>query len=141
MTDPGTAGSNVEKPAKFSHLDSGDLVKFLAGLKTNNNKAWFEARRSEFERLREQFFNVLDDVILASGPSFAPEISDTDPRKCMFLILPHTRFSADKSPYKTNFRSLAARDKGKDVRAGYYIHIGADDRLMAGARVSQLPSK
>lgn len=122
-----------------SHLDTGNLVKFLASLRKNNNKEWFETHRSEFDRLRSQFLDLLGEVISASSASFAPEIEDVDPKKCMFRIFRDTRFSSDKSPYKTNFGALLPVTKSKEVRAGYYIHIGADNRLMAGACVHPLP--
>jgi uncharacterized protein (TIGR02453 family) len=123
-----------------SHLDTANLVTFLAGLKKNNHKAWFESHKSEFESLRSQFISIVGDVISESAKSFAPEIANVDPKKCMFRIYRDTRFAADKSPYKTNFGALIPIVKGKDVRVGYYLHIGADNRLMAGACTHPLPS-
>lgn len=122
-----------------SRLDTINLVKFLAGLKKNNNKAWFESHRDEYQHLREQFLETISDVVTTSAAGFAPEIENLDPKKCTFRIFRDTRFAADKSPYKTNFGALLPIAKGQDFRAGYYIHIGADNRMMAGTCTHPLP--
>lgn len=123
-----------------SPLDIRDLVIFLEGLMQNNNKVWFEAHRPEYDRLRRQFLDMLDSIISQSASSFAPEFADIDPKRCLFSIYRDTRFSSDKSPYKTNFGALIPIRSGEAVCAGYYIHIDGNGKLMSGACVRTLPS-
>ena len=59
--------------------------------------------------------------------------------KCLFRIYRDTRFSADKSPYKTHLGAWWARSGlEKTSGGGYYMHVGADricdrsGRLYAG---------
>lgn len=78
-----------------------DAVQFLAELAQNNDRAWFAPRKGEFERLlkvpMEALVAALADRFRARGiPMLA------DPRRSPFRIYRDTRFSRDKSPYKTN---------------------------------------
>lgn len=106
------------------------LFQFLRELKESNDRAWFEANRDRFERdVREPLIRFVID--------FAPHLQKisphfvADPRPSggsVFRIYRDTRFSKDKSPYKTNagvqFRHVA----GKDVHApGFYLHLEPDE--------------
>ena len=106
---------------------SPDLLRFLADLKRNNRREWFLANRERYEsELREPFLRFISDF----GPRLA-KISRffvADPRPSggsLFRIYRDTRFSKDKSPYKTHaaahFRHRAA---SQDVHApGFYLHL------------------
>jgi uncharacterized protein (TIGR02453 family) len=103
--------------------------QFLRGLKRNNRREWFEARREVYENeLRTPLREMLDelDVRLAT---LAPELT-VDPKRSVFRIHRDIRFSNDKSPYKTNVgfwvnhralgRSAATVVHGG---AGLYFHL------------------
>jgi uncharacterized protein (TIGR02453 family) len=76
-------------------------IQFLADLSENNDRAWFQPRKAEFERLlkdpMEQMIAALADRLEARG---VPILAD--PKKAPFRIYRDTRFSKDKSPYKTH---------------------------------------
>jgi uncharacterized protein (TIGR02453 family) len=111
---------------KKRHFDK-KLFAFLRDLKKNNNKAWFAANKARYE-------TEVRDPLLAFITDFnAPlrKISEhyvADPRLVggsMFRIYRDTRFSKDKTPYKTqasaHFRHEAT---SKDVHApGFYLHL------------------
>ena len=80
---------------------SNDAMKFLRGLKRNNDREWFEARRAIFEReLKRPMLTVVERVTDAMT-EFAP--GHVRPAaKSMMRIYRDTRFSADKTPYKTH---------------------------------------
>src|ERR1700758_4224370 len=80
---------------------SQEAIKFLRGLKRNNHREWFEARRGIFEReLKKPMLTVIEGVTDAMT-DFAP--AHVRPaQKSMMRIYRDTRFSADKSPYKSN---------------------------------------
>jgi uncharacterized protein (TIGR02453 family) len=78
-----------------------EAIQFLADLAQNNDRAWFQPRKTEFERLikepMEQMIGALADAFAARG---VPMLAD--PRRSPFRIYRDTRFSKDKSPYKTH---------------------------------------
>ena len=81
---------------------SPKTLKFLRGLKANNNKTWFQAHRADYEDyvlqpLRE-LVTDLGDLMLDIDPSFeiTPAVNKTISR-----IYRDTRFSKDKSPFRS----------------------------------------
>ena len=104
--------------------------KFLNELAANNNRAWFEENKPRYEELvREPAL----DFIAAMQPvldSFAPHFR-ADPRKMggsLMRVYRDTRFSHDKTPYKTNIGIQFRHELGKDVHApGFYLHIATDE--------------
>ena len=71
---------------------------------------------------------------------FDRSLGGLDAKKAVFRIYRDTRFSKDKTPYKTH---LAARlHKPKDMRvAGYYLHVGPNDTWIAGGVWQPEPTK
>lgn len=105
--------------------------KFLRDLAANNDRKWFQANRAAYEAAREEFFQQLEELIVGIS-AFDPPIIELEPRDCMFRINRDTRFSPDKSPYKTNFGAFMT-DRGKKVtRAGYYFHVEPGNCFIAG---------
>jgi TIGR02453 family protein len=76
-------------------------IQFLADLAQNNDRAWFQPRKGEFERLLKE---PMAAMIAALGERLAargvPMLADPD--RSPFRIYRDTRFSKDKSPYKTH---------------------------------------
>lgn len=104
--------------------------EFLAQLAVNNDKAWFEANKPRYEELARE---PALDFIAAMGPllhAFAPRF-DAIPRKIggsLMRVYRDTRFSTDKTPYKTNIGIQFRHALGKDVHApGFYLHIATDE--------------
>ena len=103
------------------------FFEFLAELKANNNRAWFDANR---ERFVEQVETPMLDFIAAVGERL-PRISRNfvaSPRRVggsLFRIHRDVRFSKDKTPFKPAMGahfSHAARAAGKSV-PGFYLHL------------------
>lgn len=55
--------------------------------------------------------------------SFDPEVRGLRPQDCTYRIARDTRFSPDKSPYKTYIGAYIAPKGKKSGFAGYYFHI------------------
>lgn len=107
-------------------------VKFLRQLKRNNNRAWFLAHKDVYEqRIKAPMF----ELVLALGTamqSFAPELV-TDPKRAIYRIYRDTRFSADKSPYKTQVAAVFAhRGMPKHRCASLYFHVAPEEVLVGG---------
>lgn len=109
-------------------------LKFLDELATNNNRAWFAAHKPRYESLvREPAM----EFIAAMAPAleqFAPHFR-ADPRKVggsLMRVYRDTRFSRNKTPYKTNIGIQFRHALGKDVHApGFYVHIATDECFLA----------
>jgi len=119
-------------------MDTQHLVTFLETLNINNNKVWFDAHRSEYENLRNEFAELLEDVIEHAAGEFDVALAGLNAKRCLFRINRDTRFSANKEPYKTNFAALLPIQTGMSVRAGYYVNIDAEGDLVTGAGVHGL---
>ena len=80
---------------------SPDAIQFLADLAEHNDRGWFQPRKAEYERLLKV---PLEALVAAVGERLSgrgiPLVAD--PARAPFRIYRDTRFSADKSPYKTN---------------------------------------
>src|SRR4028118_1359408 len=95
-------------------------IKFLNGLKKNNNKPWFDAHRKEYEAARIDFQNFIQLVIDNLQKSDLT-IAGTSARDCLFRINRDIRFSKDKTPYKANFGASIKQGGRKAPFAGYYF--------------------
>jgi uncharacterized protein (TIGR02453 family) len=100
--------------------------KFLRALARNNSREWFLEHKSEYDaHLRGPFLQLITDL----QPDLL-RISDNyraDPRGVggsLFRIHRDTRFSNDKTPYKTwsGARLFHARHKQVDAPS-FYLHI------------------
>lgn len=114
---------------------SPEAFEFLRDLESHNERPWFEANRARYEQHIKQ-------PALAFIAAFAPELKKiaphfvADPRSLM-RIHRDTRFSADKTPYKTNIGMHFRHGAGKDVHApGIYVHLD-NDRCFVGVGLWQ----
>ncbi len=102
---------------------------FLDDLRAHNDRVWFEANKARYEaEVREPAL----EFIAAMAPllaEFAPEFR-AEPRKMggsLMRVFRDTRFSRDKTPYKTNVGIQFRHGLGKDVHApGFYVHVAGD---------------
>jgi len=117
----------VKRQAYFS----AEALRFLRGLKRNNRREWFEERRSVYERELKQPMLALIERLTEGMADYAP--AHVRPAaKCLFRIYRDTRFSADKSPYKTHLGAWWSRTGiSKTSGGGYYMHVGSTDLVIA----------
>lgn len=91
-------------------------IAFFKGLEANNSKTWFDAHRDDYQN---DVLEPLKFLVMALGAAFTRKIPGlvADPRVngSIFRINRDTRFSRDKSPYKTH--------------AGIYLWIGPGEKL------------
>jgi uncharacterized protein (TIGR02453 family) len=93
----------------------GDFQGFFLGLLADNSKAYFEFHRRKYE---EEVKGPMVALLADLEPEFGPARLSRPNRDI--------RFSADKSPYKTNIYA-AARDGG-------YVALDATGLVSAGGR-------
>lgn len=106
-------------------------LDFLRQLKRNNRREWFEARRDLYERDLKQPMLAVIEKITQGMMDYAPAHL-RPPQKCMLRIYRDTRFSADKTPYKTNLAAWWTRNGlEKTSGGGYYFHLTATEIIVA----------
>ena len=114
-------------------------LDFLRALRRNNRREWFEARRETFEAELLRPLRALVETMDVRLARLAPEIVG-DPRRSIFRIHRDVRFSADKSPYKTNLgvwfhhraTGTGIRKEGGSGGAGFYFHLEPAGGFVAG---------
>ena len=104
---------------------SPEALKFLRGLERNNRREWFQPRKETFDTQLKDRMAELVEAVNAELLRFAPD-HITDPKKAIYRIYRDTRFSADKTPYKTHIGAIFPnRNLGKQSSAGFYFHVTA----------------
>ena len=132
-------GTPATRPAGEFAGFKPEALDFLRRLARRNTREWFERHRPIYEtEVRDPLRALVEemDVRLAG---LAPELVG-DPRRSIFRIHRDVRFSADKSPYKTNaacqfYHQDAGRGAGQDAvgaGAGLYFQLADGDCFVAG---------
>jgi len=113
-----------------------DLTRYLTELSDNNNRPWFVMNKPRYDILREEFLELVTQVIAELG-KFDAQVKFCNPKKAMFRINRDVRFAHDKSPYKTHFSAaIAPNDMRRPSMAGgptWYFQISPDGVLGIGA--------
>lgn len=89
----------------------GDFIGFFRGLEVDNSKGYFEAHRRQYET---EVRGPMEELTAELQPVLGPAK--------IFRINRDIRFSADKSPYKTNVAAVVGR---------VYVHLDARMFYMA----------
>lgn len=98
------------------------VLEFLAELRVNNNRDWFEANKGRYREALEVFNGFAENLIAAVG-EFDPSVRGLTLRDCTYRIYRDTRFSKDKTPYKTHMGVYICPGGKKSGNAGYYFHV------------------
>ena len=98
------------------------ILSFLSQVAANNNRDWFHAHRDLYEAAHAEWEQAVGRFLqLIVG--FDPEVGTQQVKDCMYRFYRDTRFSPDKSPYKTHFGAYINAHGKKALRGGYYIHL------------------
>jgi len=111
-----------------------EALPFLRSLKRNNRREWFQPRKHLYElHLKTPMLELVTDLN-AELAKFAPEYV-SEPKKAIFRIYRDTRFSADKTPYKTHIAAyFARRGRGPEPlgTGGFYFSVANEQIEVAG---------
>jgi uncharacterized protein (TIGR02453 family) len=111
---------------------SEEAFKFFRGLVRNNNREWFLPRKPVFEEHVKGPMRDLVEQLNSAMKPFAPDYV-TEPAKAIYRFYRDTRFSADKSPYKTqiaaSFRHRSVTECGG---AGFYFSVSHKELAVGG---------
>ena len=102
-----------------------ELTGFLSELEKNNTVAWFSDHKDDYDTFvkhpSEEFVSAMGEELktFCPGINAIPKVN-----KSLFRINRDIRFSADKSPYKTNVGILFWEGPGKRMESsGFYFHL------------------
>ena len=112
---------------------SRDLFRFFGELRRHNDREWFNANK-------DRYIAEVRDPLLGFIAAIAPGLRAISPhltadphptRGSLLRIYRDTRFSRDKTPYKTNAGLFFALEAEKDADApGYYLHLAPGEVFM-----------
>lgn len=98
---------------------------FFTGLEAHNDRDWYAAHKKDYEQhIRDPFKAFVTEVIAACAER-DPDFAETEAKQCIFRIHRDTRFSKDKTPYKTYASAGIAPGGKKSSDPGLYIHADA----------------
>ncbi len=121
-------------PKKSAYF-SPALFAFLRQLKKHNNREWFQANKARYEAdVRDPMLRFIADFSVPLAKISRHFVADPRPLGgSLFRIYRDTRFSRDKSPYKTaaaaHFRHEAC---GEVHGPGFYFHLEPGDVAVGG---------
>ena len=116
-----------------------EALTFLRNLARHNDREWFQARKEIFETKLKAPMTELVEILNGEMLKFAPE-HITDPKKAIYRIYRDTRFSNDKSPYKTHIAAVfPTRGLPKHEGAGAYFHVSPDEVWVGGGMYMPQP--
>lgn len=108
-----------------------EILAFLVELRKNNNREWFNENKDRYDRIKIKFDSEVEKLILGLS-TFDQDIHNLTAKDCTWRIYRDTRFSLDKTPYKTHLSAFFAKGGKKSPFSGYYIHLEPENCLIGG---------
>lgn len=109
-----------------------EILEFLKLLAANNNREWFNSHKEDYLKVKAQEEAFTQQLIMEVA-IIEPEAAYLAPSDCLYRIYRDTRFSADKTPYKTHIGIYINPHGGKKSEfCGYYIHIQPGECIVGG---------
>lgn len=102
-----------------------DILDFLQDLAHNNDRTWFEANRDRYKHVKMRMDEIAAEFIEAVA-EFDSSVEGVRVKDATYRIYRDTRFSKDKSPYKTWFGVYVCPRGKKSGLSGYYMHVEPD---------------
>jgi uncharacterized protein (TIGR02453 family) len=108
---------------------STEVFEFLEDLKKNNSRDWFQSHKERYTTCHAHMIAFADHVLEKMRE--IDNIETPSGKKSLFRIYRDTRFSKDKTPYKTHWGGSFSRAT-KQLRGGYYFHIEPGNCFVGG---------
>lgn len=117
-----------------------EVLNFLKELTLNNNKVWFDKNKDRYLRVKENI-ETFTQNLLNNISEFDESAKYLGPRDCTYRIYRDTRFSQDKTPYKTHIGIFINPPYGKkSYRMGYFLHIEPGNCMIGVGNVCLPPA-
>ena len=117
----------VKKPIMTMNTIHPDTLPFLWELAMNNNRDWFNAHKPHWLEIKEAF-EAFTQGLIDKMVEYDHSLEGLTAKQCVYRIYRDTRFSADKTPYKTHVSCVLSSWGPKNSGVpGYYFQIGAEE--------------
>lgn len=111
-------------------MDLNGILRFLAALKRNNNREWFEKNKATYLAAKTSFGDFLERLH-GELVTFDSGLVGLNPRKLAFRIYRDVRFSKDKRPYKVHLGAGFSPGGKMEQEPGFYIHLEPGNSFLA----------
>ena len=103
------------------------FFEYFIELSSQNQKSWFDENKKRYETEVKLPFLQFVDRLIELMTLENPEYKGLTAKECVFRIYKDTRFSKDKTPYKT-FCSASLQIGGRKTMwpGGIYFELGAE---------------
>ena len=109
-----------------------DFLQFLYELSQNNNREWYNQNKKRFESTVKKPFEAFVNALIERIKTFEPDYHPTA-KDCIFRIYRDTRFSTDKTPYKTHMSAVFTSQGRKTMHEpGYYFQVSFGSLSIGG---------
>ena len=99
-----------------------EIIEFLTDLAANNDRTWFEANRERYKAVKI-IMDQMAERFISAVSSFDPSVAGVKVKDATYRIYRDTRFSKDKTPYKTWWGVYVCHRGKKSGFSGYYMHV------------------
>ncbi len=120
-------------------MDTKLILDFMKKLAANNNTEWMAANKKEYEKVKNEFSNLVQ-VLIDRMSLIDRSLIGLTPKECIFKLNRDIRFSLDKRPYKEYMSAYIVNGGKKNFRAGYYFQIQSDHQSLVAGGVHMPPS-
>jgi len=104
-------------------------LQFLKSLAKNNNRDWFNDNKDKYLASLENLTTFVDALLIEMNKH--DQIENPNAKDVLMRIYRDTRFSKDKTPYKTYMGGGIDRAT-KKLRGGYYLQIEPGNSMACG---------
>ena len=109
-----------------------DFLLFLKDLSKNNNREWFHANKKRYEQSVKEPFRDFIQIVIDQLNKKKMDIP-ISPKDTVFRINRDTRFSKDKTPYKTNVGAIISKyGRKRKEYPGFYLHVSPGELMIGG---------
>lgn len=113
-----------------------ELLQFLYELSQNNHRDWFEKNKKRYEETVKKPFEEFIGQLMGAMREYEPNFK-VGPKECIHRIYRDTRFSANKTPYKTHVSAILTPNGRKSMHLpGYYFHLEFGNLMLGGGAYS-----
>jgi uncharacterized protein (TIGR02453 family) len=116
---------------KSEPFDAARALRWLRQLKKNNDRTWFAAHRDVWDEHIKPEWEDLVTALIFSAVAIDERFAHVDPRRCLFRLYRDTRFSNDKTPYKTRVAAWMSPFGKSGANAGFYMHVSPGNTVFS----------
>ncbi len=108
-----------------------DVTAFLHRLEMNNDRAWFNAHKAEYDAVRKAWEADVERLIMLVG-EYDEGCRGLNLKSSVYRIYRDIRFSKDKSPYKNYFSAVIGKGGRHTKISCNYVHFQPGKLMIGG---------